>query len=61
MRVVLKHPPPRVVPPLKLKIEHGKAMGRADLPDLAERITTELHNRIKIRPVIGFVEPGSLP
>ena len=28
---------------------------------LAERIPTELHNRIKIRPVIEFVDPGSLP
>jgi phenylacetate-CoA ligase len=61
MRVVLEHPPPRVVPPLKLKIEYGKAMGSADLPHLAERITAELHNKIKIRPVIEFVEPGSLP
>jgi phenylacetate-CoA ligase len=61
MRVVLEHPPPRVMPPLKLKIEYGKAMGSADLPHLAERITAELHNKIKIRPVIEFVEPGSLP
>jgi phenylacetate-CoA ligase len=61
IRVVLEHPPPRVVAPLKPKIEHGKAMGRADLPHLAKRITTELYNRIRIRPVIEFVESGSLP
>ena len=61
MRVVLDNPPPRVVPPLKLKIEHGQSVGQADLPALAEKITTELHNKIKIRPLIEFVEPGSLP
>jgi phenylacetate-CoA ligase len=61
MRIVLENPPPRVVPPLRLKIEYGKAMGSAGLPDLAERIATELHNRIKVRPAIEFVEPGSLP
>jgi phenylacetate-CoA ligase len=61
MRIVLDNPPPRVVPPLKLKIEHGKAVGRDDLAALGEKIGTAIHNRIKIRPVIEFVEPESLP
>jgi len=50
-----------VVPPLVLKIEHGKNVGSANLPGLADRIRTSLHNSIKIRPEIKFVEPGSLP
>ena len=61
MRVVLNTPPPRVVPPLRLKIEHGSTIGPSDLPGLADRIRTALHDTIKIRPEIEFVEPGDLP
>ena len=61
MRILLDNPPPRVIPPLKLKIEHGKAIGQAELAALAERIGTAIHNRIKIRPEIELVEPESLP
>lgn len=61
MRIVLESPPPRVIPPIRLKIEHGKGMGKADLPGLAERISRALHNHIKIRPEIQFVGPGELP
>jgi len=61
MRIVLEAPPPRVVPPVRLKIEHGKDIGQADLPGLANRISAALHNGIKIRPEIEFVEPGALP
>ena len=61
MRIVLDSPPPRVVPPIKLKIEHGKGMGEADLPGLAGRIGDALHDSIKIRPDIEFVGPEGLP
>ena len=33
----------------------------ADLDQLAEKIAAKLHDRIKIRPTIQFVGPGSLP
>ena len=46
---------------MRLKIEHGRNISQADLPGLANRITTALHNKIKIRPEIEFVEPGALP
>ena len=61
MRVVLMAPPPRVVPPVRLKIEHGRHIGRAELPGLAHRIRVALHEKVKIRPEIEFVEPGALP
>jgi phenylacetate-CoA ligase len=61
MRIVLDAPPPRVVPPLRLKIEHGKKVGQGDLPGLSKRIRAALHNKIKIRPEIAFVKPGELP
>lgn len=61
MRVVLKENPPRVVPPLRLKIEHGEHMGKSELPDLSKKIVSALHHKIKIRPEIEFVEPGTFP
>ena len=61
MRIVLDAPPPRVIPPVRLKIEHGKEIGQGDLPGLSKRISAALHNKIKIRPEIAFVKPGELP
>ncbi len=61
IRIVLENPPPRVIPPLKLKIEHGESIGNSDLPGLAEKISNALHRDIKIRPEIEFVAPGQLP
>jgi len=61
MRVVLESPPPRVVPPLKLKVEHGSHVGREELPGLAFRLAQALHDAIKIRPEIKLVAPGTLP
>jgi phenylacetate-CoA ligase len=61
MRIVLHNPPPRVVPPMRLKIEHGRDIDQADLPGLANRISGALHDKIKMRPEIEFVEPGALP
>ncbi|MFP4085253.1 MAG: phenylacetate--CoA ligase family protein [Desulfobacteraceae bacterium] len=61
MRIVLENPPPRIVPPLKLKVEHGKDVGSADLQDLEEKVSSALHDRVKIRPEIELVAPGSLP
>lgn len=60
MRIVLDEPPPRVVPPVTLKIEHGKEIGQGNLSDLGKRIREALHNKIKIRPEIVFVKPGGL-
>jgi phenylacetate-CoA ligase len=61
MRIILDSPPPRVVPPIKLKIEHGPGVGEGNLVSLAEKISSALHDTIKIRPRIYFVSPGSLP
>ena len=61
MRIVLKNPPPKVVPPLWLKIEHGKDIGLQELEGLGDRIAKALHDKIKIRPEIEFVEPGTFP
>ncbi|MBW1924597.1 MAG: phenylacetate--CoA ligase family protein [Deltaproteobacteria bacterium] len=61
LRIVLESPPPRVVPPLKLKIAHGAHVSEADLPGLSSRIAQALHDAIKIRPEIRLVGPEDLP
>jgi phenylacetate-CoA ligase len=59
-RIVLEEPPPRVVPPLKLKIEHGDGVGEADLPFLAGEIEEKLKARLKIAPSIQWLPAGTL-
>ncbi len=61
IRIVLESPPPRVVPPLKLKIEHGENIGKGELEHLGDKITKALHEKIKVRPEIQFVSPGTFP
>jgi len=61
IRIVLESPPPRVVPPLKVKIEHGEGIGAGDLDALSGKIAKALHEKIKIRPEIEFVAPGTFP
>lgn len=60
MRIVLNAPPPRVEPPLIVKVERGEGTDPAMLDDLAARIKRELHNRIKVSPEIEWVAPGEL-
>ena len=59
-RIVLDEPPPRVVPPLKLKIEYGADFPKEKLDELAEEIQEAMSKRIKIRPAITWLEPFSL-
>ncbi len=61
MRIVLESPPPRVVPPIKFRIERGGHIGQGDPPDLDKKISQVLHDSIKIRPGIEFPGPGELP
>ena len=59
-RIVLDEPPPRVVPPLKLKVEYGESLKEDALESLAEEIGEEMHRRIKIRPKIIWIPPKTL-
>ena len=61
MRIVLDTAPPKVIPPLRLKIEHGHAISTDDLQGLGDKIKSSLHNKIKVRPDIEFVPPGTFP
>jgi len=60
MRIVLHEPPPRVVPPMKIKLEYGQGTSKAALTDLGQRISKVLHDQLKIRPEIVWVDPGTL-
>jgi len=58
-RILLDEPPPRVVPPLKIKIEFGKSMTAGDLPALTEEMEEKFHKMVKIRPMIEWVKPNT--
>ncbi len=59
-RIVLDEPPPRVVPPLKLKIEYAEGVGEADLPGLEAELQERMHRLLKIRPAVTWLPPNSL-
>jgi phenylacetate-CoA ligase len=59
-RILLDEPPPRVVPPVKLKIEFGKDVRKEDLDQLNREVEEKMHQAVKIRPKIQWVEAQSL-
>ncbi len=59
-RITLDEPPPRVVPPLKLRIERGEQTPPDDLPGLEEEILRAMKERLKMTPKITWLEPGTL-
>jgi phenylacetate-CoA ligase len=60
IRIVLDNPPPRVVPPLKLKVEYGYQLNQRDLQALEERIKNALHTEARLTPEIIWCEAGTL-
>lgn len=60
-RIVLDGPPPRVVPPLVLKVEHGTDVEPSRLPALAGEIEQRMRQVLRITPRIEWVPPFSLP
>jgi phenylacetate-CoA ligase len=59
-RIVLDEPPPRVIPPLKLKIEHSENLRQEDLPVIEKEIQEKMHKLLKIRPAIIWLAPNTL-
>jgi len=59
-RIVLDEPPPRVVPPLQLKIESGVEVQEAELPDLERELVVKMHSLLKIRPSVIWIRPNTL-
>jgi 2-oxoacid:acceptor oxidoreductase gamma subunit (pyruvate/2-ketoisovalerate family) len=60
MRVVLDRPGHLVRPPLRLVVEHGADVAREDLSGLTGALQQMLHEKLKVRPEIELVPPGTL-
>jgi phenylacetate-CoA ligase len=60
LRIVLDEKPPRVVPPLKLRVEHAEGAAETDLEALEKEIVAAMSKRLKISPKILWAVPGSL-
>ena len=58
-RIVLDEPPPRVVPPLKIRVERAKETPQSALEALGAEIEERMHSALKIRPKILWVEPNT--
>ena len=59
-RIVLDEPPPRVIPPLKLKIEYGEQLSEEEFNDLKKGMDEEMHQKLKIHPKIEWLPPKTL-
>ena len=59
-RILLDEPPPRVEPPLKLKVEYGDDVKESELEALAKEIEAEMHQKLKVRPKITWIPPRTL-
>ncbi len=60
MRIVLDEPPPRVVPPLKLKLEYADDYPESKLDSLAKEIAETMSQKIKLRPQIIWLKAGEI-
>ncbi len=59
-RIVLEVPPPRVIPPLKLKVEYGAGVEPGDLNKLENEICAKMKALLKIHPAITWLKPNTL-
>ena len=59
-KIILENPPPRVVPPLKLKIEIGQGMGESEIKALNFDLQEKMSDALRFRPSIEFVPPESI-
>jgi phenylacetate-CoA ligase len=59
-RILLAEPPPRVTPPLQLKVERGRDTAENELPALERDIGEKMHKDLKVRPAITWVDPDTL-
>lgn len=59
-RIVLDSPPPRVIPPLMLKIESAVGVTESDLPYIEEKVKHALHQELRVTPSVEWCNPGTL-
>jgi phenylacetate-CoA ligase len=59
-KIILDNPPPRVIPPLKMKVEFGQAVSESEIKALKSELEEKMSSTLKFRPSIEFVTPESL-
>jgi phenylacetate-CoA ligase len=59
-RIVLTEKPPRVVPPLKIKIERAEDFPTGKLPELEKEMKAAFKSKAKLTPEIIWIEAGEL-
>ncbi|MHA1113617.1 MAG: phenylacetate--CoA ligase family protein [Alphaproteobacteria bacterium] len=60
VQILLDAPPPRVEPPLQVRVEAGETLGTGDREALAARIEDRVHNVLSIRARIEIVDFGAI-
>ena len=60
-RIVLDGPPPRVRPPLRLRVERGERSTQDADGALVSALSERMHVRLSVRPQIEVLPAGSLP
>ncbi len=60
MRIILDEKPPRVVPPLKLRVEHAEGLSDTEIEKLENELMDSMSRRLKINPKILWAKPGEL-
>ena len=60
-RIVLDAPPPRVTPPLLLRVEAGAGLSADARAAVAAEITETMHRRYTVRPQVEMVDAGHFP
>jgi len=58
-KIILETPPPKVAPPLKIKLEYGSELDQRELVDLEIQIKTILYRVIKTTTDIIWVPPDT--
>jgi len=59
-RILLPGPPPRVTPPLRLRVERGASAREEEDARLASDIAQHMHDRLSVRPEVEIVAAGAL-
>jgi len=59
IRILLDEPPPKITPPLKVKVEYGSGMDQNQLTKLEAQIKSALFKKIKMNIEITWVPPNS--
>ncbi|MFQ5829815.1 MAG: 2-oxoacid:acceptor oxidoreductase family protein [Candidatus Methylomirabilia bacterium] len=60
MRILLDQPGHRVTPPLRLVVEHGPEVAGPGIPALKAVLEQMIHEKLKVRPEVQMVAPGTL-